>query len=274
MKAIAQQQHGAFSRRQALAAGLSSSAIARRLQAGEWKALDDGIYVLKDARPSWLQSVSAACLGTGGLASHLTAGRLWGLALPSPPPAKIDVVVAAARRPRSSRTLQVHRTRADLEAWRTQVQGVPCCELGPTLLQLGEVLGAKALEAAVDSAGLQRSGILFWLADTLVSSRRGHTSSLAFRDLLAELLSDGTLDADVDALLKSAGLAPTFRRHLGLDFVWMPQRVALQTFHHEAHDRWQELEALEAQGFKVLVTHDREVKTRPRALLSRLRVLL
>ena len=267
-------QHGAVSRRQALDAGLSSSAIARRLATGEWSAIDAGVYLLPGFPPSWLQSVAAACLATGGLASHLTAGRLWRLALPPPSTHRIDVVVEAARRPRSTRSVRVHRTRAALAGQGVTVDGVPTSDLGPTLIQLGEVLGARALERAVDSATALRPGILFWLADTLVASRRGHRSSPKFRDLLGELLSDGTLDAEVEALLTTARLAPTRRRHLGLDFAWLPQQVGLQTFDHQAHDRWRELDALAAQGWRVLVTHEREVKTRPRALLARLKAAL
>ena len=271
---VAARQHGTFSRSQALACGLSSSGIARRLEAGDWKAVDDGVYALRDARPSWLASVSAACLATRGIASHLTAARLWQLDLPAASRGPIDVIVEAARRPRSTRTIRVHRSREDVAAWRVDVQGVPVSDLGPTLIQLAEVLGNKPLERAVDSASALRPSILFWLADRLVASRRGHGSSLKFRDLLGELLSDGTLDADVEVLLKDARVKPPLRRHLDLDFVWLPQKVALHTFDHKDHDQWKHLDALASQGFRVLVTHEREVKTRPKALLARLRAVL
>lgn len=271
---LATQQHGVFSRKQALASGLSTSAIARRLEAGDFRAVDDGVYVQRGTRSSWLQEVSAATLATGGLASHFTAGRLWKLELPKPLPAKIDVVVPAARRPRSTRKIEVHRARGDVASWRVRVDGVPTSDLGPTLVQLSEVLGTRALERAVDSAGLLRPGIFFWLADTLVASRRGHTASVKFRDLLGELLSDGTLAAEVDGLLTRARLVPTMRRHQGLDFAWLPQKVGLQTFDHQDHGQGLHLEALQREGWKVLLTHEREVKTRPHKLLARLRALV
>ncbi len=277
MKAIADlaaQQYGALSRTQALAAGLSSSGIARRLQAREWRPVDDGVYVVEGARASWQQQVMVATLATRGLASHLTAGRLWNLALPRVPSTPIDIIVAAERRPRSTKVIHVHRARADVDAWRVEIDGIPTADLGHTLLQLGEVLPARELERAVDSASAIHPSILFWLADTLVASRRGHTSSIVFRELLSELLSDGTLDEDVAALLKANRLVPTFRNHLGVDFVWMPQRVVLQTFHHVDHGRGAALDALIQQGYEVLITHDREVKTRPRSLIERLKALL
>ena len=65
---LASPQHGAFSRRQALAAGVSASGIGRRLQAGAWKAVDDGVYVLPGVRRGWLQDVMIACLATQGCA--------------------------------------------------------------------------------------------------------------------------------------------------------------------------------------------------------------
>ncbi len=277
MKAISElaaRQFGALSRTQALTAGLSSSGIARRLQARAWRPVDDGVYVVDGTTASWLQQVMIATLATRGLASHLTAGRLWKLVLPRGSTAVTDVIVAAERRPRSTKVIRVHRARADVESWRVEIDGIPASDLGHTLLQLSEVLSARELELAVDSASAIHPSILFWLADTLVASRRGHTSSVVFRELLSELLSDGTLDQDVAALLKANRLTPTFRNHLGVDFVWMPQRVVLQTFNHVDHGRGAELDALIQQGYDVLITHDREVKSRPKALIERLKARL
>lgn len=266
MSALAQlaaAQHGTFSRRQALAAGVSSTGISRHLAAGRWRAIDDGVYVLPGAgRAGWLQSVMAACLATGGCASHQTAARLWGLPLPKRD-AAIDVLVPAARRPRSTRAVRVHRTRG---AIAPVLRGsIPTAPLKEALLQLGEVLDEAALTAAIEAGLQEQPGLLYALADTLVEARRGHRSSLRFRDLIVALLPDDGAREALAARLPR-GAVP----HAGLDFAWPRERVGVALFDHRDHGQGAALDALKAEGWGVLVTHARED---PKQLLGRIRRL-
>lgn len=285
-------QYGTITRQQARAAGVSGSMIARRLRSGEWVAVDDGVYLLPGATAHWLQRVMAACLATRGIASHLTAGHLWRLELPRVRGTEpIDVVVAAERRPRSTPAIHVHRTRLDLEESKAVVQGIPTSKLGPTLLQLAEVLDDSWLERAVDSAAHLRPGILFWLAATLHGPRRGHRSCLRFRKVLEDLIPDcaSPIEARVLQVLRRARLLPTHQGHclagrrgrLDADFVWLPEKVVLQSFGYEPpHQRkrwirdWEQLEDLQEQGWRLLVTHLQEVEQRPQQLVDRLREAL
>ncbi len=266
---LAARQHGAVTRAQALTSGFSPSAITRKLQRGEWRSADPGVYLLPGHPRSWLQEVMVACLASEGVASHRTAGALWTVLGQSPAP--IEVVVEAARRPRSNRRLRVYRTRAPLEV--VELSGISCCALGPTLIQLSEVLDARALERAIAAACLIEPGALHWLADTLVGSRRGHASSVAFRGLLAQLLPDeGT--PPLDALLRRARVRPGVRGHLGLDVAWPERQVGLQVFDHREHGRGQQLNALQLQGWTILITHQRELRHWQAALAKRLRLAL
>jgi very-short-patch-repair endonuclease len=68
---------GAFTTAQAMAAGWSNRTIHLRLASGHWLRLYRGVYTLPD--PSPLTRAAAVVLASGGVASHLTAARLYGL---------------------------------------------------------------------------------------------------------------------------------------------------------------------------------------------------
>src|SRR2546421_6721911 len=96
----ARRQHGLVTRAQALAAGLSPSAIEYRLSSGRWRRAASGVYCPAETPRSWRQSVMAACLAMAGVASHRTAATLFGL---SGVTAKdIEVTVLAGRNHRCS----------------------------------------------------------------------------------------------------------------------------------------------------------------------------
>jgi hypothetical protein len=249
---LAAAQLGAISREQALRSGISASAIARRLNSGAWLARDDGVYVLPGARADWLQAVMVACLATRGIASHLTAGRLWKLALPPAQKSeRIDVLVSASRRPRSTRGIHVHRTRSMLAA--QPVQSIPTAKLGATILQLAQVLGPQALAQALDSALELEPEILFWLDPLLRRPRRGSSAAQRLRTLVASRAID---EPSLVALLRSARLLRFEHRPGTALFRWPRQKVALYAFDpprptrlfapagwrlfvaHRAHTRW------------------------------------
>jgi len=59
---LAQVQHGALSRQQALEAGLSASAIARRLATAVWVRLFQGVYRLAGGACTFQQRAMAGIL--------------------------------------------------------------------------------------------------------------------------------------------------------------------------------------------------------------------
>jgi hypothetical protein len=72
-------QHSVATRRQLLAAGLSEDQIDDRLKAGLLVRMHYGVYRLVGAEENYEQRVMAACLASGGVASHRCAAKLFRL---------------------------------------------------------------------------------------------------------------------------------------------------------------------------------------------------
>ena len=105
LASVAAMQCGLVTRRQCLAAGLSSKAIQVRLANGRWRRIQHGVYLTTPGRADWWMEAVAAHLAAGPDAawSHRTAAFVWGL-LPSPP-STIELLVPrdfAVRQPRGT----------------------------------------------------------------------------------------------------------------------------------------------------------------------------
>jgi hypothetical protein len=91
---------------QLMAGGLSRWQVRTALEKGRWVRVGHGLYAL----PAWPRSeerrLLAACLLTGGVASHASAAWLWGLAK-EPPPVP---VVSVGHRKRLSRPNRSRRS--------------------------------------------------------------------------------------------------------------------------------------------------------------------
>ncbi len=79
-----------MTRQEAFAAGMTSAAIGRRIARGRWVVMHPTVYRVAGAPESWPQRVLAACLWSGGVASHRTAAHLWGF---GDRPKKMDILV-------------------------------------------------------------------------------------------------------------------------------------------------------------------------------------
>lgn len=145
---LALRQHGVITRAQALALGMSSSGIDRRLKSGEWIRLLPGTYALRGSTASFKRRATAAYLwaGEGALLSHDTSGVLFKLDGVSAH--RIDV--SSPRGLRSNRVTVHRRGTQDLRSKRIDVVIVTSIE--QTLLDLGDTLGFDRLELAYDSA--------------------------------------------------------------------------------------------------------------------------
>jgi len=108
---LAARQHGLVSRRQALAYGMTGHQVENRVATGRWLPLRRGVYSLAGAPAGYEQSVHAACLAVGllAVASHLTAGVVWGLTVP--PPEAIDVLTPLGGPRARLEGVRQHRTR-------------------------------------------------------------------------------------------------------------------------------------------------------------------
>ena len=95
VEAFAASQYGVVSRAQALARGMSESAIDRRLGAGRWVVVFPGVYRVVGAPVTARQHTMAAALWSGGVVSHNTAARL--LRLEAIPKQGLHLTVADGR---------------------------------------------------------------------------------------------------------------------------------------------------------------------------------
>src|SRR5262249_50636219 len=104
-------QYQVISRSQAVAHGMTSSALRQRLRpGGPWQRLLPGVFLAVTGTPTTEQPSGAALLyaGTGGLVTGAAAGGLWGVQAPRD--TMIDVLIPAARQRRSTGFVRIHLT--------------------------------------------------------------------------------------------------------------------------------------------------------------------
>ncbi len=289
---VARQQLGVLTRDQALAAGMTERMIRTQLARGWWERAGRSVFRVLAAPESWEQRVWVACLETGGVASHRTAGWLWKLdGLGRSAPSEIEVMVEY-RSNRTCASAHVRRSRTLLPAHLSKRTGPPRTHLARTLLDLSEVLDAVSLELAFDSALRSQADLRHWLNRLLKPlSTRGHPGIANLRALLAEKSTavDSALEVRLRRLLKTARL-PAPRTgvdvvdggmHVAkLDFAWPGNRPRVALMAHGARwhgntRRWKrdlaQTSQLSALGWRVVQCSMEDVEQRPDELLRTLR---
>lgn len=103
-------QHGAVSRPQAMALGLTDEVITGNVATRRWQRPFPGVYVTFTGPLPYLTRVWAAVLyaGDGAIASHETAAYLQGLR--ESPPSLVHLTVDGRRRVRSHPGIVIHRS--------------------------------------------------------------------------------------------------------------------------------------------------------------------
>jgi very-short-patch-repair endonuclease len=151
---LAQAQHGAISRRQALRQGLSPQAIDRRLATGEWIRVFQGAYRLAGVEPTWEQRAMAGCLaaGPGAVASHRGAAALFGM---PGVPRWVEITVPQARRVEVKGVI-AHRTRLLVPDEVSTLKGIPLTIASRTIADLAGVYSKEKLGPILDYALARR----------------------------------------------------------------------------------------------------------------------
>lgn len=184
-------QHGLITRSQALAAGLSADQIYRLVKSGAWISEYQSVYRHAAVVPTWESRLLAACLVTGGVASHRSAGVLWGLGIHRQPTPEIQI-------PQSNRRtvagVHLHRTTQWKRRDETVIRGIPVTGINRTLLDCGAVVTVRRLERLVESAIRQQLTTWPDMARTLSRhSRKGRDGCGKLRTLLEMRLGDQTV---------------------------------------------------------------------------------
>ena len=179
---LAETQFGVVSRSQALALGLSEDMIDNRVKSGRLRLLHPCTYAIAGSPSSWYRDVIAACLWSGGAASHRAAGRLW--ELPNCDEDVIEIVTSDLQVvPRSG--IRVHHTQRLTEEQRTTIDSIPVTSVERTLLDLGAVFRRDRVAIAVDDAlrrGLTTLGDLDYCL--FRTARRGRRGCAVLRDVV------------------------------------------------------------------------------------------
>ena len=170
---ISRRQGGAFTFRQAVGTGFSSSTIARRIQSGQWLRLYPGVYVSSTTPPSSDLALWAAVLAVGQEATltHESAALLHGAERLSD-----ELITLTAPHGSHHRLpgVMVHQIDDLVTRHRTTVRGLPVSSAARVVVELGSRLGVQAVGT---------------VADDLVRSHRTTYSAIAA--VLAELARPG-----------------------------------------------------------------------------------
>lgn len=229
---IAAAQHGVISRAQATSAGLSKSAIWRRLRSGEWQPLLQGIYETERLGDVWLKNLMAACLKAKVAAvSHCAAAGLWQLA--GIDPGALEITVPFSSSCRQIRGFRVHRTRSMPSSDLTYRGSLPITTVERSLIDLAMVVPMLKLEAALDSALRKRLTNLARIKSRIQGSEtRGHRGVGDLKRLVDDRFegagwTESPLEARFLSIIRGAGLPQPQRQ------VWVkdgPRSIARVDF--------------------------------------------
>lgn len=185
MDEIAARQYGVIGREQAIAAGLTSSAISRRCKSGRWERILPGVYRIRGAPDSWRQRVIAAqiWLGVDSYVSHQSAAAVLGIGGVVEGP----VELTATRKLRPRNGVRVHFAVEMPRKDTTVVDGFRVTTATRTIIDLASVVSPKQLAAALDDALRKR---LTSVPTTRAAMVRLGTNGKSGTRLLSRLLDE------------------------------------------------------------------------------------
>lgn len=283
--AIAERQHGLLTREQALAAGLSNGSLGRRLASGRLLRLHPSVFRVAGSTQSHEQRLLAACLWSGGVASHRTAAWLWKLDETEPS----SVEITSPRRVRSQK-VKLYRGHVPVSQV-TKVGAIPVTTVPRTLLDLGSVASASTVEAAVTDALRRRRTTLVRLQRCLdEAGRKGRPGASVLRSILRTLgqqPAESVLELKLVRLLRRHGLPEPVRQFdirkgqslvARVDFAYPQLRLAIEadgfSFHSGPGSWTRDLargNALTALGWHVVRVTERDLNERPKQAVEQLR---
>ncbi len=152
---LSRKQHGVWSRRQALEAGLSPKAILVRTRSGVWVPLDTAVYGHSAAPPTWERSVAAAVLAEPwAVASHRSAAVLHQLDGFRPGRPEVTIKPGANAR---GRLAIAHR---GVDVRSTLVRGIPTVTLDQVFIDLAQCVSEARLRQALSAKAHKTAALL------------------------------------------------------------------------------------------------------------------
>jgi very-short-patch-repair endonuclease len=287
LKALATQQHGVVSTRQLKKLGYTRQSASKANGVGRLHRIHRGVYAVGHTELTHYGRVMAAVLANApAVASHWTAGWLWGLFRTN---SSIHLTAPSRRHRRSE--FRVHFAALHPEDVGSQVR-IPVTSLARTILDLAPLVDAKRLarlleraEELEDDEG-RRLFDLREFTSLLARSagRPGHAplqrALRLYRPELAVLRSN--LERDFRTLVRASTLPPPSHNvNVGayeLDCYWPEHRFCVELDVYATHgsrrsfetDREREDELLLA-GVEVMRVTDVRLEREPEAVIERLR---
>jgi len=200
-------QHSVLSRHQWLEAGLTQRQLDRALANRAVFILHPGVYALRGSKASFERDLMAACLATGGVASHRCAAYLWRFRKFERP--VVEVLVAKGHAPTLD-GVTVRRTTRLHPGELTQIGAIPVTSRPRTLLDLVSV-NPELVEGALDGALHQRRISLRAMERVLDRAGSHHPAHRVLAPLVAARVAgrrptESELEDDLLAVLRRYGL--------------------------------------------------------------------
>lgn len=268
-----------------MSVGISRSTIDRRLRAAIWERVDTGVYRLVATPASWKQRLLAACLVGPAVASHRSAGALWGLA-----GVERDVVEVTAlrHRRRHSRDVVWHESYLMRDRDLTEVEGVPITTPTRTAIDLAVVLRRDELAIVVDDVirrGLSSLARLRRMVERMGPRRPGAARIRRELELRSfdDVLPQSALETRFVELIRRCGLPEPHRqyridaggRRAYVDFAYPDRQVAIELDGYEGHGgraAWQDdlhrQNAVASSGWRVVRFSWSDVERRPEQVVA------
>jgi hypothetical protein len=204
---LAARQFSLFSRRQWLDGGLSERQLDHATRTGKVRVVHPGVYVLPGSHPCFEQDLLAACLATGGVASHRCAAYLWRFRKFERP--IVEVLVVSGHAPTLA-GVKVRRTGRLDPAERTRIGAIPLTSRARTLLDLVSVT-PDLVEGALDGALHRRKVSLRVVEQVLERAGRRHRGYKGLAPLVEQRRAgraptESELEDDLLALIRRFGL--------------------------------------------------------------------
>jgi hypothetical protein len=211
---MASRQYGLLTRRQWLRSGLTQRQLEYAVRSGALWAVYRGVYAVAGSRACFEREVLAACLATGGVASHRCAAHLWGFRKFERP--VVEVLVATGHTPKLA-GVTVRRTARLDPSEGTRVGALPITARGRTLLDLVAVT-PRLVEGALDGTLHRRQLSLRTLQRVLDRAGPRHPAHHVLAPLVAVRLAgrrptESELEDDLLAVFRRYELPEPVPQH-------------------------------------------------------------
>lgn len=287
---LAERQHGAISRAQLLALGLTASAITRWISAGRLHVIHKGVYAFGRRRLTEFGEWTAAVLAGGERAalSHISAARLWRITTISER-RQIHVTAVGSRKRRG---IRFHECALDAKEVTTR-HGIPVTTPLRTLIDFAAVANQGQVDKAVREALYQHLVTTTSLTSccSTLGNRRG---SRKLRKAIKATKTTGRTRSELEeaflAFLDHHKLPPPDATNalmqlgdlqIEADFLWRDARLIIELDTQQTHDNPHSFEAdrlrdrrLQAAGWRTVRITDDQIHYGPTTTAEDLDLLI